>query len=325
MDINSNVTILNGSASTSHIDVKLGQYICLILLSTLLIPSILFALYIFYLIFQLYNLRSRLTNHIIIGIFIISFIQTTCEMPFLLKYLSSGRVSFESYGFCKFWISFNYSLNTAILFLNSHLSIERYLLIFHQRFLNRHKISVHYVPMIVLTLTAVVYSCAAVIFAPCEEVFDYTIQICGGSCYQLLPANGTFDLIFTVIIPLSIIVGFNAILMIRVIKQKRRMLLNVWKKNLKMLIQLLSVSMLHVAGWMPFIIAFSIVMTNNPPPEIALELQSSWILINVMYIGVVANPFVCMFAVPEIKENIILFIDRKKRRKQRQINTITNN
>ncbi|CAF3039543.1 unnamed protein product [Rotaria sp. Silwood2] len=311
MDSNSNVTILNGSSSTSHIDIKLGQYVCLILLCTLLIPSTLFALYIFYLIFQLHNLRSRLTNHIIIGIFIISFIQ--------------GRVPFESYGFCKFWISFNYSFNTTIIFLNSQLSVERYLLIFHQSFLNRHKISVHYVPMIVLALTAVVYSCAAVIFAPCEEVFDYTMQICGGSCYQLLPANGTFDVISTVMIPLSIIIGFNAILMIRVIKQKRRMLRNVWKKNLGMLIQLLYVSILHVAGYIPVSILVSIVMTNNPPPEIALELQSSWILINVMYIGVVANPFVCMFAIPEIKENIILFIDRKKRRQQRQINANNDN
>ncbi|CAM4797839.1 unnamed protein product [Rotaria magnacalcarata] len=245
-------------------------------------------------------------------------------MPFLLKYLSTGRVPMYSYKFCKFWISFSYSLNTAILFLNSHLSVERYLLIFHQGFLNSHKILVHYVPMIVLTLTSFIYSPALVIFAPCNEAFDDAAPVCGGSCYQLLPGIGTFDLVFTIFIPLSFIISFNCILVIRVMKQKRRMLQkSIWKKNLGMLIQLLLISMLHVTGWMPVVIVILIVMTNNNPPIIVVELQASWVLLNIVYIAVITNPLVCMFAIPEIKEKMFSFLNSIHIRQQ-QISPIIN-
>ncbi|CAF4574487.1 unnamed protein product, partial [Rotaria sp. Silwood2] len=131
---------------------------------------------------------------------------------------------------------------------------------------------------------------------------------------------------FTVFSPLSCIIFFNCFLIMRVIKQKRRMLQkNVWKKNLGMLIQLLSVSLLHSLVWLPVTIVILIVMTNNPPPTIIIELQSSWVLINIMYIAVLINPLVCIFAIPEIKEKIILFINyiRQKRQRPQQINHST--
>ncbi|CAF5138588.1 unnamed protein product, partial [Rotaria sp. Silwood1] len=253
---------------------------------------------------------------------------TTCEMPFLLEYLRYGHVSFDSYSFCKFWIAFNYSLNTSILFLNSHLSIERYLLIFHHNFLNRHKMLIHYIPMTILIILAICYSCGTVLFVPCIELFDYTSQLCGGPCFQLQPSIGTFDLVFTVFSPLFCIIFFNSFLIIRVIQQKRRMLQkNVWKKNLGMLIQLLSVSILHVIVWLPVTIVILIAMTNYPPPAIIIELQTSWVLINIMYIAVLINPLVCFFAIPEIKDKIILFINylRRKRQQQQQISSTGRN
>ncbi|CAF1104706.1 unnamed protein product [Rotaria sp. Silwood1] len=328
MDNISNTSIDEQSSSESFINIGLSRYICLILLSALLIPSILFSLYIFYWIYRISDLRNRLTNHIILAIFIISFIQTTCEMPFLLEYLRYGHVSFDSYSFCKFWIAFNYSLNTSILFLNSHLSIERYLLIFHHNFLNRHKMLIHYIPMTILIILAICYSCGTVLFVPCIELFDYTSQLCGGPCFQLQPSIGTFDLVFTVFSPLFCIIFFNSFLIIRVIQQKRRMLQkNVWKKNLGMLIQLLSVSILHVIVWLPVTIVILIAMTNYPPPAIIIELQTSWVLINIMYIAVLINPLVCFFAIPEIKEKIILFINylRRKRQQQQQISSTGRN
>ncbi|CAF3457231.1 unnamed protein product [Rotaria socialis] len=246
-------------------------------------------------------------------------------MPFLLRYLSTGYVPMYSYKFCKFWISFNYSLNTSILFLNSHLSVERYLLIFHQGFLNSHKMIVHYVPMIVLAIAAFIYSPTLVMLAPCKEEFDDSVPVCGGSCYQLLPGIGTFDLVFTIFIPLSFIISFNCILVIRVMKQKRRMLQkDIWKKNLGMMIQLLLISMLHVTGWMPIVIVMLIVMANNNPPIIVVQLQASWILLNIMYIAVITNPLVCMFAIPEIKEKMFSLLNSIRIRRQ-QISPSINN
>ncbi|CAF4819433.1 unnamed protein product [Rotaria socialis] len=216
-------------------------------------------------------------------------------------------------------------LNTSILFLNSHLSVERYLLIFHQGFLNSHKMIVHYVPMIVLAIAAFIYSPTLVMLAPCKEEFDDSVPVCGGSCYQLLPGIGTFDLVFTIFIPLSFIISFNCILVIRVMKQKRRMLQkDIWKKNLGMMIQLLLISMLHVTGWMPIVIVMLIVMANNNPPIIVVQLQASWILLNIMYIAVITNPLVCMFAIPEIKEKMFSLLNSIRIRRQ-QISPSINN
>ena len=65
---------------TIYINVDLSRKICLILFSVLLIPSVLLALSIFYWIFRTAEIRNRLTNHLIIGIFVVSFIQVTIAL-----------------------------------------------------------------------------------------------------------------------------------------------------------------------------------------------------------------------------------------------------
>ena len=84
----------------SHINVALSRLICLILFSTLLGPSVLLAFYVFYCLFRMPEIRNRLTNHIIITIFLISFIQVNIyvspkrdmiERFFKLHYRFSSR------------------------------------------------------------------------------------------------------------------------------------------------------------------------------------------------------------------------------------------
>lgn len=160
--------------------------------------------------------------------------------------------------------------------------------------------------MIVLVVVAVVYSCATSLFYPCPEQFAYDIQLCGGPCFQLRQGIGTFDLVFTIFLPLPCIIFFNCLLIIRVIQQKRRMATkNVWKKNLGMLVQLLSVSVLHTVVWMPVILVIIVVLASKTPSDLILQLQGSWVLINIIYLAVLGNPVVCIFAIPEIREKVI--------------------
>lgn len=178
-------------------------------------------------------------------------------------------------------------------------------------YLHSHKILVHAVPMVTVITVAVVYSCATSLFYPCPEMFDYGIQLCGGPCFQLRQGIGTFDLVFTIFLPLPCIIFFNTLLIIRVIQQKRRMAQkNVWKKNLGMLVQLLSVSILHTVVWMPVIIVIIVVLAGQTPSDLILQLQGSWVLINIIYLAVLGNPIVCIFAVPEIREKVISLKDR---------------
>ena len=161
----------------------------------------------------------------------------------------------------------------------------------------------HYVPMAMLVLTAFLYSCGTVLFYPCEEAFDYTLQICGGSCYQFQPFMGIFDTVFTVYAPIGLITLFTGALIIRVLYHKRKMQQkNRWKKNLRMLTQLLSIVILHFAVWIPPCIIFTISAVAVSLPELQPITEYLGVLILFIYIGVLGSPFTSLFALPEVNE-----------------------
>ena len=158
---------------------------------------------------------------------------------------------------------------------------------------------------------ALIYSCGEMIFYPCDEMFDYTVQLCGGACYQFQPLMGTIDVLITVFLPLFLITLFTVVLIIRVIYQKRRMQQkNIRKKNLRMLIQLLSVVILHLVVWMPACVVLIISVVQQPAPALIQELQYSWVLLNFIYIGVLGSPFTSLVALPELKEKAAALMDR---------------
>ena len=174
-----------------------------------------------------------------------------------------------------------------------------------------HKILLHYIPMIGVCVLAVGYSVGIILFYPCEEQFDYGNQLCGGACYQSQIGVGIFDPVFTVLLPVTLIIFFNSLLIFRVIYQKHSMLQrNILKKNIRMLAQLLTVSLLHVAVWMPLTTVLLIATTSVPAPQIINDLVASNILINLVYLSVLGNPVVSIFAIPEIKTKINDLINR---------------
>jgi len=163
--------------------------------------------------------------------------------------------------------------------------------------------------MTLLVVVAVVYSCCTVYLYPCEETFDYSIQVCGGACYQLQPIMGQFDLAFTVFMPLFLITLFNIILVARVLYQKRQMQQkNVWKKNIHMLVQLFTITLVHYFAFIPTCILLIVTVVEVPAPQLIQELEASWVLLNLIYIAVLVTPITCTFAFPELREKINEFI-----------------
>ena len=159
--------------------------------------------------------------------------------------------------------------------------------------------------MIGVAFVSVIYPCGVVFFGRCQESFDYGNQLCGGSCYQLDPALSTFDLLFAILLPLLLIIFCNCLLIFRVIYQKRRMLQrDMWRKNIRLVTQLLLVSVLHASVWMPVAIVIFITLFDSSAPPIVLDLQASFVLFNLVYISVLGNPVVSVFAIPEIKAKI---------------------
>lgn len=165
--------------------------------------------------------------------------------------------------------------------------------------------------MYVLSIFGLPYSFVLVVFFPCNQSFAFNIQLCGGACYELDLFRGTFDWVVTAIGPLSMIFITNLYLLIRVFLQKRRMLQrHVWKKNMGMLIQLLLMTALHCVSWLPVCIVGVISILDVPPSEVIQELQKYWMLFSPVYLAVLGCPFVCIFALPELRKKIHNIVSR---------------
>ena len=113
----------------------------------------------------------------------LNFLKTVTEMPFSLVVLYTGYVAEQSSHFCLFWAVYSYALFVIGLMLMAYGCVERYLLIFHRVFLNKHLISLHYGPLVFFSIYPPILYFGLIVIYSCENNFDYTQYVCGGPCY----------------------------------------------------------------------------------------------------------------------------------------------
>ena len=159
----------------------LYRYIKLCIFGIIEIPSVLISIYILYKFFRFPQFRSRLNNHSIIALIIISFIETTSELPIALQYLRLGHVQPNKNSFCLFWIWYNFSLQTTNLILMTWTSIQRHILIFHSNWVQTSmgKLKWHYIPLIFCVTYIPIFYFSCIIIYQCENFFDYSSLLCG--------------------------------------------------------------------------------------------------------------------------------------------------
>ncbi|CAF3492751.1 unnamed protein product [Rotaria socialis] len=163
--------------------------------------------------------------------------------------------------------------------------------------------------MCTLIIFGFAYSFSLVVFYPCTNQFDYTIETCGGACYESEPFWGILDWVVTAVGPLCVIIVSNMILVGRVFIQRRKMMrANVWRHNLALLIQLLLITTLHCAAWLPVCIVSLISQAEVSSSQVIQELQNNWILVSPIYLSIIGCPIVCIFALPELKDKFRLTI-----------------
>ncbi|CAF4243331.1 unnamed protein product, partial [Rotaria magnacalcarata] len=229
------------------------------------------------------------------------------ELPLTIIYLHRGTVPVASFVFCDYWQILITTLNMATLGLNAHLSIERYLLIFHNAFIQKYSISLHYVPAISLIIVALLYTFICIVSYPCKSTYDYNAVVCGDACFTLNPILGPLGWLIFYLVPLVIVVVSNLLLIIQVTLQKRRMLqANVWKKNLGMVLQLLAVTGVLYVSWLPIILTSVINVIHLTP--VLFELQANWLLLGLIYIAVLSSPLTAIVAIPELRKEIYTMI-----------------
>jgi hypothetical protein len=181
-------------------------------------------------------------------------------------------------------------------------SIERYFLIFHERFVRKWRFIVHYPPILFCSIYPLMFYNLVVNFYPCENAYYYDSYVCGGACYQYETIVGTVDYIINLFSPTICMIVANIILLFHVMYRKRAMkVANTWRKTRLMYIQLVSISLVYFIIWIPFIIISLIRLFYNP---FFLQDVALFVMNYCLYVCPLASPFMSLYGLPTVRRRL---------------------
>jgi hypothetical protein len=210
--------------------------------------------------------RQLLGNHVVIAMLIVSFLTIIIDLSSALSFLREGNIHPQSTSFCYFWMYIDYVLYANEMLLLAWASIERHILVFAlQRFRSkRQKFYGHYLPIIFCLIYPIIFYTYTIFFYSCDNVFNYQQYLCGSPCFKTSSflLNG-YDQLMHTLIPCIIIVIFSLVLLIRVIRHKRQIQgqLFSWRKQQRMVVQLLSIVCLYTVMITPPVVVIIIRIT----------------------------------------------------------------
>ncbi len=279
--------------------------------------SFLFSCFALYCFLTDRTLRRALHNHIIIVLLILGLISEVTNVPWMLYNDYNHAPLIKSEIFYRFWTFFNYPLFALQIGLFSWATIERHILIFHDRWVStsRKRFFIHYLPIGAIIIYYLIYF-SIVFFAPiCEQSFD--IFLAGGlyvPCAFEHTILGIWDLTIHQVVPTLIIIFFSVALLVRSIWQKTRLYRRVnWRKYRKMIIQLLSFSIIYIIFDVP-IVSIIFAYQYGLPTDIAIP-ASAYLGFIVYYI-IFLFPFVCCLSLVELREKLTKIFLRCRRTRQ---------
>lgn len=295
----------NSNSKLSDEEMSIKSSIIFSIYLILCILSIICSLFIISQFILKRTLIKKIHNHIILAVVICSFMQVIFELPIVLAFFRNNVVLVQSDAFCTFWCYVDYVFNVVILMLICYGSIERYLLIFHNQFIKRHLILLHYLPIVCCIVYPFLFYGGFIFFYPCASQYDYTKITCQGPCYLFERIPGSIDLLINLTIPLSICVLVNLFLLFRVLQQKRRMKQQQkWKKNRHLVIQLMSIVFIHNLIWLPIIICLLNTLFAPEVQQVVIDLSVNLFTYSI-YIVIMICPFVSLLGLSDIRQAII--------------------
>lgn len=182
------------------------------------------------------------------------------------------------------------------------ISIERYFLVFHHVLLNRHRFFL-LTPVFICIVYPVIYHAAAIYGSWwCIYNVNYSVLICGTPCYVI---QSSVYLVVSVVVlrafPVITTCSVNLVLIIAVFKQKAKMQRTlVWRKNIRMLVRLLSIAVLYLTVWVPISVLFLLVTFGSEGMQI-LAGQLLYICFNnfTAFISLL-YPFMMLMSIPPL-------------------------
>lgn len=277
------------------------KFIIFLVLQLMSMPCFLYAFWQYY---RRLKLRQSLSYQIIFLLLLTSFLFVTIALSLTQAYLFTSKVSPASDSFCSLWNWIHYSMNIINLFLMAFTSIERYVLIFHARFLRtkRAQYLFHYVPIAFCLIYPSMFYFSAIFLHRCINSYDYDRLLCIWPCYFRNRIWSNIDLFFNNYTPLVIIPSFCLAIYLRVLYKKYSMQMQVikWRRDKKLILQLFAISTLYLTMWVPLQITGLVNIYWDP--EFLLQAQMDYMYLFPYFIHLL-YPLIVLFIIHRQKNN----------------------
>ena len=273
------------------------------LLLALQIPALFLSFLIFYFFLKNRAILQTPQNCALFILLTVNFFLLSVVLPFSIHFYALGYVNPATSAYCTSWTFLCYTLYVSSEYLMATISVQRHMLVFHSHVLRIRwmRVVFHHLPLIFFLIYPAIFYIFAILIYPCDGTqWDYTNSVCGfANCYLVYnKVLGAFDWAFNNGFPVLIIVFANALLVMRVIKQKRQQQRRLrWKQQRRMTVQLFYIASLYMISWIPSLIVALVQILVDP--TFLVEVQANYFI---EFINVVCFllPWMCIGLIPEL-------------------------
>ena len=247
------------------------------------------------------RLRQALNNHVIIVLTFINITSQLLDIPFILHYYRFQDTWKISIGFSLFSTLIDMESFSALSILFAWATIERHILIFHDRWTStaRRRFTFHYLPIIVLLLYCFIYYIIVIIIKSCPGmIIQNPILGVPSPCSYDDRLILMWDLVCHQILP-SCIIGISSIaLLLRILCQKVHLQRPIrWHKQRKMAIQIFLITILFMLNFPWTCLSVCLIFNIN----IDSNGDATRILFYFPYYIVLLFPIVCCMTLPSLR------------------------
>ncbi|CAF1192883.1 unnamed protein product [Adineta steineri] len=293
----------NDSDSFSSSEASISNPVRFWLMLLFNIPSVVCSVFLIIHIIMNRKRQHALHNHTILLILIFNLPIQLLDINFYLIFFSYGSVQPSQPIICLLWWLTDYGFYMGGLILMAWLAIERHIFIFHDRLLlnRRGRFLFHYLPLIIIVTYVLLFYLIVIFLLPCEYNYLYTVLECGSSpCYESYGILGMWEFIGHISIPILLEGIASIALVLRVQIQKRRLRQsNQWRRQRRMIIQLLLVTILNI-GITFSGNAISFAHFFGLPPEDGAEAQLYFSFLD--YFVIFLFPFISLSQFPDFRK-----------------------
>ena len=266
------------------------------------IISLSFTLFALYHLLKDRALRRALHNHVIIVLLFVVLIFESTNIPWILSNDHNNTPVIKSRVFYEIWTYINYGFYSVQLELFAWATIERHILIFHDPWVSTSKkrFFIHYLPIAAIIIYYIIYMAMIHFEIFCTSSFDAFLA--GGihiPCVFAHTVLGLWDISFHQVLPTLTIVVFSVGLLVRAIRQKNRLRQSIdWRKHRKMIVQLLSISIIYTIFNGPWVMVIFTYQFGLPDHIAEIALVYTGFL---YYYVTFLFPLVCCLSSPELR------------------------